>query len=107
MEASFLLWNIIFRKKGFSFINVVMMVLLISTAISKALFAGNRGSAIQVFTIIALAYVLSGRELKIKQTVISGIILTVLLIAGMIYGTTFRTIKGGETQQGIDQYTQN
>lgn len=108
MEASFLLWNIIFRKQGFfSVINTVLLVLLISTAVSKALFAGNRGSALQIFTIIALAYVLSGRELKIKQVVISGIVLTLLLIAGMIYGTTFRSVKGVETQQGFDQYSQN
>ena len=32
MEASFLLWNIIFRKQRFSVVNVVLLVLLISTA---------------------------------------------------------------------------
>lgn len=107
MEASFLLWNIIFRKQRFSVVNIVLLILLISTALSKAIFAGNRGSALQIFTIIALAYVLSGRELKIKQVVISGAVLTLLLIAGMIYGTTFRNIKGVESQQGFDQYSQN
>ncbi len=107
MEASFLLWNIIFRKQRLTVINVVLMVLLVSTAVSKALLAGNRGSAIQVFTIVAFAYILSGRELKIKQVVISAIVLTTLVLAGMIYGTTFRTIKGGESQQGFEQYTQN
>ena len=107
MEASFLLWNIIFRRPGFSVVNVVLLVLLISTALSKALLAGNRGSALQVFTIVALAYLLSGRELRAKQVVSSGVVLTVLLIAGMIYGTTFRAVKGGEATQGFDQYTQN
>jgi hypothetical protein len=107
LQASFLLWNIIFRSRGWSVVNSVLLVLLISTATSKALVAGNRGSAIQIFTIVALAYVLSGRELKVKQTVIAGLILTVLLIAGMIYGTTFRSVKGVEAQQGFDQYAQN
>ncbi len=107
MEASFLLWIIIFRKQRFTVINAVLLVLLISTAVSKALFAGNRGSALSIFIIIALAYVLSGRELKVKQVVISGMVLTLLLIAGMIYGSTFRSVKGVETQQGFDQYTQN
>ena len=107
MEASFLLWIIIFRKQRFTVINVVLLLLLISTAVSKALFAGNRGSALSIFIIIALAYVLSGRELKVKQVVISGMVLTLLLIAGMIYGSTFRSVKGVETQQGFDQYTQN
>ena len=107
IQASFLLWSVIFRKKGITVINVVVFVLLISTAVSKALFAGNRGSAIQVFFIIALAYILSGRALKLKQIVTSGFILTLLLVAGMIYGSTFRNVKGGESQQGFDQYADN
>ncbi len=107
MEASFLLWNVTFRQKKYTVINFVVIGLLIATAVSRALFAGNRGSAIQIFSIIALAYVLSGRELKLKQTVIWGMVLTVLVVAGMIYGTTFRSVKGGESQQGIDQYADN
>lgn len=107
MQASFLLWNVIFRKKGITTVNVVVFILLVATAISKALFAGNRGSALQVFIVVVLAYVLSGRKLKIKHTVISGVVLTLLLIAGMIYGTTFRNTKGGEGQQSFDQYADN
>ncbi|MFN0277741.1 MAG: hypothetical protein ACKVRN_03970 [Pyrinomonadaceae bacterium] len=107
MEASFLLWNIIFRKQRFTVVNAVLIVLLISTALSKALLAGNRGSAAGVFIMIALAYVLSGRELETKQVVVSGFVLCALLMAGMIYGTTFRTVKGTESQQGFGQYAEN
>lgn len=107
MQASFLLWMVIFRKKQFTVSSAIVIVLLILTALSKALFAGNRGSALQLFEIIALAYVLSHRELKFKQVLTAGIVLTALLIVGMIYGTTFRTIKGGESQQSVGQYTEN
>jgi len=107
MEASFLLWLVLFRKKQVTVSAVIVFVLLVATAISKALLAGNRGSAIQVFTIVALAYLLSGRLLRTKHVVVSGLILTVLVIAGMIYGTTFRDIKGGESQVGFDQYVEN
>jgi oligosaccharide repeat unit polymerase len=107
MEASFLLWYLIFRKTQNILVNGVLIVLLIATAVSRALFAGNRGSAIQIFIVISLAYILSGRELKFRQTLISGMILTILVIAGMIYGTTFRNIKGGESQQSFDQYSEN
>jgi hypothetical protein len=105
MQASFLLWNVIFRNKGLSVINVILFILLTITAISKMLYAGNRGSALQVFTVIVLAYVLSGRKLTLRQTVVSGVILTALLLAGMIYGTTFRNIKGAESQVGFSEYT--
>jgi len=107
MQASFILWFVLFRKKQITVSSVIVLILLVTTAISKALLAGNRGSAIQVFTIVALAYLLSGRVLKAKQVVISGLILTVLVIAGMIYGTTFRDIKGAESQVGFDQYVEN
>jgi len=105
MQASFLLWNVLFRKKQITVSSVIVFVLLVSTATSKALLAGNRGSALILFEIIVLAYVLSGRQLKIRQIVVSGIVLTVLLIGGMIYGTTFRNIKGGESQQSFEKYT--
>ena len=45
--------------------------------------------------------------MKLKQAIISGVILTLLLIAGMIYGTTFRSVKGGESRQNFDQYSEN
>jgi oligosaccharide repeat unit polymerase len=80
---------------------------LVGTAISKALLAGNRGSAIQIFSIIVLAYVLSGRELKFKQASIAGMLLIIFLILGMIYGTTFREVKGSESTQSFDRYTEN
>ena len=104
MQASFLLWNVLFRKKQITVSSVIVFILLVSTAISKALLAGNRGSALILFEVVILAYILSGRELKAKQAVISGIVLTVLLIGGMIYGSTFRNIKGGESQQSFDKY---
>ena len=107
LEASFLLWSVLFQKKKFSFGNIVVIAFLVITAISKALFAGNRGSLLQVFLIIVLAYVLSGRQLGFKQSVVAGIALVVLLTIGMIYGTTFRSVKGGESQQGFDEYANN
>lgn len=107
LEASFLLWYVLFRQKVWNFSSLLVILALIGTAISKALLAGNRGSAIQIFSIIALAYVLSGREFKVRQASISAVLLAVFLILGMIYGTTFREIKGSESTQSFDRYTEN
>jgi len=38
---------------------------------------------------------------------VAGCALIVLLTIGMIYGTTFRSVKGGESQQNFDEYAQN
>jgi hypothetical protein len=107
LEASFLLWSVLFQKRWFSVSNVIVIALLVATAVSKALFAGNRGSLLQVFLVIVLAYILSGRKLGIKQSVIAGLALILLLGIGMIYGTTFRSVKGGESQQNFDEYAEN
>jgi len=107
LEASFLLWYVLFRQKSWNFTSLLVIAALVITAISKALLAGNRGSLIQVFTTVALAYVLSGREFKLKHGFLSGILLFFLLVIGMIYGTTFRSVKGSESVQSIDRYTEN
>jgi hypothetical protein len=54
-----------------------------------------------------LAYVLAGRIFKTKQAVIATAGFLVLVTAGMIYGTTFRNLKGSEDRQDLGQYSEN
>lgn len=107
MQGSFLLWLVIFRQRSIKLAYVPIMALLAITSLSKAVFAGNRGSVVQIFAVVALAYILSGRKFSFKQGAIAGIILSVGLMIGMIYGTTFRHVKGTESQQSVGQYTEN
>jgi hypothetical protein len=107
IQGSFLLWFLIFKHKRLNLVFVPVFVLLLSTSLTKIIFAGNRGTIIQIFAIVGLAYVLSGRLIRVKQSVVGGSIFLVLLFFGMIYGTTFRQVKGSESAQGIDQYTEN
>ncbi|HMQ04006.1 MAG TPA: O-antigen polymerase [Pyrinomonadaceae bacterium] len=107
MQGSFILWYVIFKRGTFDVRAVVLVSLLLLATIGKALISGNRASLLQVFIIVILAFLLSGRRLNFRRTVFAGIILSVCLIAGMIYGTTFRHIKGTEAQTSIEQYTEN
>lgn len=107
MQASFILWYLIFHRFRADLISVILVVVLLATSISKALLAGNRGGLVAVFLTMMLAYVLSGREFKFKQLVVSGTVIAVLLVVGMIYGTTFRTVKGTEEAVSFDRYTEN
>lgn len=86
---------------------VPIIVLLAITSLSKAIFAGNRGSVVQIFAVVALAYILAGRKFKFKQGAIASVVLVVGLMIGMIYGTTFRQVKGTESQQSAGQYAEN
>ncbi|MEO6486077.1 MAG: hypothetical protein ABIO54_11320 [Pyrinomonadaceae bacterium] len=107
IQATFLLWVIIFRQNKWSLTFVPVLTLLLGTSLVKVLFAGNRSSIIQIFTVIVLAFVLSGRRFKFRQSVIAGVLLSAGLLVGMIYGTTFRNIKGTESQQSAKEYFEN
>jgi len=107
MQGSFILWYIIFRRGVFDFQSTLLLGLLLTATIGRALFSGNRAALFQVFIIVILAFVLAGRKLNFVRAAIAGIILSVCLIVGMIYGTTFRNVKGSESQVSIEQYTES
>jgi hypothetical protein len=53
---------------------------------------------------VAFAYSFSGRKLAGKQYALGGVFVTLALVLGMIYGTTFRSIKQSQEQMSLDQY---
>lgn len=106
-QASFVLWYVVFQRKKFDLLAFVIIVPLLVTALSKALYAGNRGILLGLFVLVVLAYTLSGRKLKFKQSSFAAIILLLCLSLGFVYGTTFRSVKGTESRQDIGIYTEN
>lgn len=107
VEASFILWLVIFRQPKFTAITVFIIATLAVVDLGSALFAGNRGTVIQVFVVIFLAYIFSGRRFTFKHGAIGATLLTLGITIGMIYGTTFRMVKGTEARQSSEQYTEN
>lgn len=107
LEASFLLWLLLFRRNVLDVTAVFTGAILIISALAKALYAGNRGGLLTIFIMVMLAFLLAGRRVGVKQAVTGTAILIVCIIAGMIYGTTFRNIKETEAQIGFEQYTEN
>lgn len=107
VEAAFLLWVVIFRQPKFTALSIAVIVLLGMVDLTSALFAGNRGMILQVISVILMAFVLSGRRFKFIHGVICVAVLTVGIIVGMIYGSTFRMVKGNEAQQSVSEYSGN
>lgn len=105
MQASFVLWYVVFKDGRVTPGNILITTILLITSIAKALFAGNRGGLLQISIIIGLAYLLSGRKLNFKKSVAAAVLVSLALIVGMIYGTTFRLKKGDESAAGIESYT--
>ncbi len=107
IQGSFMLWVALFRRNRWDFSSVSVAALLIGTALIKAVFAGNRGGLLQIFILILLSYVFAGRIIKLKQSILLGITMVVVVVAGMIYGTTFRQVKGSEEQIESARYVEN
>ena len=105
MQGSFILWYVMFKKGTVDVRSVTLFLLLMAATIGKALFSGNRAALLQVFIIVVLAFLLAGGRFNYRRAAIAGVVLSLCLVAGMIYGTTFRHVKGSESQVTFDQYT--
>ncbi len=107
IQGSFILWMSIFKTKRLNFPHYLIIGLLLATSLAKAVFQGNRGSLTTIFFMVACAFVFSVERIKLKHVITGGVLLLVAVIAGMIYGTTFRAVKQTEGRVGIEQYTDN
>lgn len=104
VEATFLLWLYVFRSKTFTFGSLLIVVTLLITSLTKSAFQGNRGSLIQIIIVITFAFVFAGRKLTMRHYVVGSALTIFALFSGMIYGTTFRSIKQSQEQVGLEVY---
>ena len=107
VQAGFLLWLALFRRNKVDFKAFLIAGILLSTSLIKAIFSGNRGGLLHVFLLILLSYIFAGKEIKFKQGLFIGIAMFMVVIAGMIYGTTFRQVKGTEARVEATEYVSN
>jgi hypothetical protein len=107
LEGTFVGWYVVFANSKITRRSYVVIALLIVTSLFKALFSGNRGSLLQSLMVVVIAFALSGRILRLKQAIIGIFLFAVLLLTGMIYGTTFRSVRRSETAGGIASYADN
>jgi hypothetical protein len=105
--ASFMLWYAIFRAEHRTMHFKAVAILLIALIPYSTLLSGSRGGLIHNLMPIAMAFWLSGRRIKLHHGVILGTILTGAVLLGIIYGTTFRLVKGSEERVDVDTYLEN
>ena len=103
-EGTVLLWLAIFsvRKKSATFY-LVLALLVLFVPLRMAVL-GSRSSLVLSLFPIAMAFVYSGRKLKLRTGLLfaAGGVLAVLI--GVTYGTTFRNIKGSEARISAGDY---
>lgn len=94
--GNMLLWLGIFRAKERTGAFYLVLAILIAFIPLRAALLGNRSSfLVSVFPII-MAFRYSGRVLSWRTSAIFGGLLTAAVFIGIIYGTSFRNIKGSE-----------
>lgn len=98
-QASFLLGLYIFRSERMRANAIIILGILILTASINFLLVGSRGGLFHFLLPLLCAYFYSGRKIAFKQYAAFGLIVAFVLSAGIIYGTTFRSIR--ETQQAV------
>ena len=107
IEASFILWLIMFRAKQLNVNHFLIAGILILFSISKSAFQGNRGSLIFFCIMIVCAFVFSGKTIYLRHKIFGGVLLVIALLVGMIYGSTFRSIKQNDAVVSIDYYAES
>lgn len=102
--ASFLLWFSIFCAERLNLHYKIVVALLVISIPSSAIISGSRGGLLRSSIPIAMAYWLSGRRIKLRHGMIFGALLVLALLVGMVYGSTFRFVKGNEDQVDVNAY---
>ncbi len=103
-EGNMLLWLAIFsvkKKTGMFYIMVIILILFLPLRMALL---GSRSSLLISMFPIAMAFQYSGRKLKWQQTAIFGGLLAIAVCIGVVYGTTFRTMKGSEARINAGDY---
>ncbi len=104
VQATFLIMYVLFRRKNFDLLFFLVSVPLLLASVSKALFSGNRGTMLHIVFIFGLAFFMSGVRMTLRKGIWTAIIVMVALFAGMIYGSTFRSVKGSEDRVSMDRF---
>ncbi|MFN0140365.1 MAG: hypothetical protein ACKVQW_09815 [Pyrinomonadaceae bacterium] len=103
-QATLLLWLYVFRHKTFGFIQIAVIATVLITSLGRSVFQGNRGMFLNTFIMIAFAFILSGRKITFRTGSLGSAIIFVAVVFGMIYGTTFRSIKQDQSVIDMDKY---
>lgn len=102
--SSFILWYAIFSAEKRTLHFKLVACLLIALIPYSTLLSGSRGGLIQNLLPIAMAFWLSGRRIKLHHGLILGTVLVGAVLVGIIYGTTFRLVKGAEEEVDFSSY---
>ncbi len=102
--GNLLLWLAVFQTKSRNGLFYVLIGLLIVMIPMKMALQGSRGSLMLSVLPVAMAFWYSGRRLKWQHTAGFATVLFLAISIGIVYGTSFRNIKGSEARTEAGDY---
>lgn len=99
-----LLWLGVFKLKRQTMVSYAVIAFLILLIPLRMALYGNRSSLLLSVVPIGLAYWYSGRKIKWVHAAVFGAMIFLAVTIGIIYGTTFRNIKGSEARMNAGDY---
>lgn len=103
-EGYLLLWLAIFQNKKKTAVFYLVLLLVVALIPLRMALMGSRSSLLLSIIPIIMAFKYSGYKLKALQIFLVGILFAVSIFVGIIYGTTFRNIKGSQERMGTSDY---
>lgn len=107
VEGTFLLWYVVFCQENAKRPLYVVIGLLTAIGLFGITFSGSRASLLSNLIVIVLAFILSGRSLKMKQMALVAFLFCIALVFGMVYGTSYRLVSIDNPNSGIYTYFDN
>jgi len=103
LEAGFMVAMYIFMSQRITPEHILAFVLILILLLSRLSLGGNRSSFLLIVTLLAMAYFYSGRRWTPTTGAAFAVLAVLAVVGGMIYGTTFRNVKGSEDKIDIEQ----
>ncbi len=103
-STTFLLWLAFFKFERWNSFHLIIVVAQVFIAGFMLVLLGGRSSLLNSFLLMIFAYAMAGRKFQFKHLILLGVVLPLLVILGMIYGTTFRSLKTNDERISVEQY---
>lgn len=99
-----LLWIALFSVKKRTGVFYLILIMMLAFIPLRMAILGNRSGLIASLIPIVFAYAASGRKFKLKQTVLFSVLAVIAVFVGLIYGSTFRQLKGSDRRVAAGSY---
>jgi len=103
--TTFLLWLAFFRLEKWSYLHLIIIAAQLTTVGFTLLISGGKSSFLQNAIMLIGSFVMTRDRIKLKHWTIFALIVVASVIAGTIYGSKFRDLKGTANRVSIDEYS--